>query len=179
MKRFSFTPPDQQANRKGSSTRRSLVDNIRIEVEKFRFPQPVPPPAAFSINHVAAEGVGVCLGPVRRLPGLHGQVDPVETIRMVTKEKLTCLAQLPTMFLIEMQLPLFRETDWSNVEVFAWAGLKAFNVMVSAPYEIARKTGALLVTGYGSTEVCGFVTYTEREDADSLDVLVQTAGKAR
>jgi len=160
-------------------THKSIVDNIRIEVEKFHFHSRSRLLLHFPINHVAADTElgfasvlsGACLVCMDRF-------DPVETLRMVSREKLTCLAQLPTMFLIEMQLPLFRETDWSNVEAFAWAGSKAPDIMVRTLHEIARKTGALLVTGYGSTEVCGFVTYTEREDSDSLDVLVQTAGKA-
>jgi acyl-CoA synthetase (AMP-forming)/AMP-acid ligase II len=33
----------------------------------------------------------------------------------------------------------------------------------------------MLITGYGSTEVCGFVTYTEK--GDDIDTLLKTAGK--
>lgn len=160
-------------------THRSIADNIRIEAQKFHLHNRSRLLLHFPINHVAADTelgfasvlAGACLVCMDRF-------DPVETLRMVTKEKLTVLGQLPTMFLIEMQLPLFQETDWSNVEAFLWAGSKAPDVMVRKLFEISRKTGALLVTGYGSTEVCGFVTYTEREDSDSLDVLVQTAGRA-
>jgi acyl-CoA synthetase (AMP-forming)/AMP-acid ligase II len=33
----------------------------------------------------------------------------------------------------------------------------------------------MLITGYGSTEVCGFVTYTEK--GDDMETLMKTAGK--
>jgi acyl-CoA synthetase (AMP-forming)/AMP-acid ligase II len=40
---------------------------------------------------------------------------------------------------------------------------------------ICQKTGAKLITGYGSTEVCGFITYTEKDD--DVETLLKTAGK--
>jgi fatty-acyl-CoA synthase len=47
--------------------------------------------------------------------------------------------------------------------------------MIDILSAIIQKTGAGLLTGYGSTEVCGFVTYTEA--GDDLDTLTKTAGK--
>lgn len=48
-------------------------------------------------------------------------------------------------------------------------------VMIDLLGPICQKTGAKLITGYGSTEVCGFITYTEKDD--DVETLLKTAGK--
>ncbi|HPL64177.1 MAG TPA: AMP-binding protein [Syntrophales bacterium] len=158
-------------------THRSIVENIKVEVQKFYIHPGSRVLLHFPVNHVAAD-VEIGFGSIMAGACLvcMDKFDPVETLRMIQKEKLTFLGQLPVMFLLEMQQPLFKETDMSSIEVFAWAGAKAPEVLVRALAAICSRTGARMITGYGSTEVCGFVTYTE--PGDSLDTLILTAGKA-
>ena len=101
--------------------------------------------------------------------------DPVSSIQMVEKERVTMLGQVPVMFLLQMKQPDFMTADLSSVEHFIWAGAAAPKLMIDVLSAIIQKTGAGLLTGYGSTEVCGFVTYTEA--GDDIDTLTKTAGK--
>jgi acyl-CoA synthetase (AMP-forming)/AMP-acid ligase II len=158
-------------------THRSIVENIKVEVKKFYIHPGSRILLHFPVNHVAAD-VEIGFGSIMAGACLvcMDKFDPVETLKMIAKEKLTFLGQLPVMFLLEMQQPLFKEVDMSSIEVFAWAGAKAPEVLVRALAAICGRTGGKMITGYGSTEVCGFVTYTE--DGDSVETLIRTAGKA-
>jgi acyl-CoA synthetase (AMP-forming)/AMP-acid ligase II len=79
------------------------------------------------------------------------------------------------MFLLQMKQPEFFQTDFSHVRLMAWAGAAAPKVMIDVLSGISGQTGSMLITGYGSTEVCGFVTYTEK--GDDINTLLKTAGK--
>jgi acyl-CoA synthetase (AMP-forming)/AMP-acid ligase II len=94
---------------------------------------------------------------------------------MIQKESITHLGQIPAMFLLQFKDPQFARTDLNSVKYFLWAGAAAPKLMVAVLSQICEKTGAAMLTGYGSTEVCGFVTYTEK--GDDLDKLIHTAGK--
>jgi acyl-CoA synthetase (AMP-forming)/AMP-acid ligase II len=157
-------------------THRSIVENIRVEVEKFYFDENSRAILHFPINHVAADveigfgaimsgGCIVCMD----------KFDPAETIKIIEKEKITHVGQVPVMFLLEFKQPEFWACDFSSVKAFVWAGAAAPKIMIDLLTPICQKTGAMLITGYGSTEVCGFVTYTCRED--SAETLLKTAGK--
>jgi acyl-CoA synthetase (AMP-forming)/AMP-acid ligase II len=157
-------------------THRSIVENIRVELRKFYFDEDTRALLHFPINHVAADveigfaaimggGCLVCMD----------QFDPAGALKMIEQERLTCLGQVPVMFLLQMKLPEFWQTDFSSIRLFAWAGAAAPKIMVDVLSGICRQTGAALVTGYGSTEVCGFVTYTEK--GDNLETVTKTAGR--
>lgn len=157
-------------------THYSIVENIKVEIKKFYFRQGGRALLHFPINHVAADVeigfaaimVGGCIVCMDRF-------DPAASLAMVEKEKLNVIGQVPVMFLLQMMQPNFKDVDWSNIELFAWAGSAAPKAMIDALSAICKKTGAKLITGYGSTEVCGFVTYTEKGDDD--ETLLSTAGK--
>jgi acyl-CoA synthetase (AMP-forming)/AMP-acid ligase II len=85
------------------------------------------------------------------------------------------VGQVPVMFLLEFKQPEFWACDFSSVKAFVWAGAAAPKIMIDLLTPICQKTGAMLITGYGSTEVCGFVTYTGKEDP--AETLLKTAGK--
>ncbi len=97
------------------------------------------------------------------------------TIREIAEIGYTELPDAPAMFLMEFQTKEFQEADFTNVEAFAWAGSAAPELMVNVLSGICSKTGSKLLTGYGSTEVCGFVTYTEKDD--DISTLLHTAGR--
>lgn len=157
-------------------THRSIIENIRVEAEKFYFRQGSRALLHFPINHVAADveigfaGIlaGGCLVCMDRF-------DPVESLKVIEKEKINVVGQVPVMFLLQFQQQVFWEVDVRNIELFAWAGSAAPELMVRVLSGIAQNTGAKLITGYGSTETCGFVTYTEKDD--DTGTLLHTVGK--
>ncbi len=101
--------------------------------------------------------------------------DPKESLQMVEKEKITALGQIPAMFLLQIKEPQFAQTNLSSIKQYVWAGAAAPSIMLDVLSRVCAKTGATMITGYGSTEVCGFVTYTEK--GDDLERLAHTAGK--
>jgi acyl-CoA synthetase (AMP-forming)/AMP-acid ligase II len=157
-------------------THRSIVENIRVEVEKFYIDEDTRALLHFPINHVAADveiGFAVIMAGGSAI--FMDQFDPVGSLKVIEKERVTMVGQVPVMFLLQMKQPEFFQTDFSHVKLFAWAGAAAPKLMIDVLAGIRKKTGAMLLTGYGSTEVCGFVTYTEKDDG--LDTHMKTAGK--
>ncbi|MBI1320755.1 MAG: AMP-binding protein [Candidatus Hydrogenedens sp.] len=130
----------------------------------------------FPINHVAAD---VEIGYTCLLAGgtlvLMDRFDPQESLEVIERERITMVGQVPVMFLMQFQAPKFKTMDWSSVKSFVWGGSGASPLLLGALKQIASATGANLVTGYGSTELCGFSTYSMPED--SLETLSTTCGK--
>ena len=98
-------------------THRSIVENIKIEVGKFYFDENSRGILHFPINHVAADveigfgaimsgGCIVCMD----------RFDPVETLKVIEKEKITHVGQVPVMFLLEFKQPEFWKCDFSSVQ---------------------------------------------------------------
>jgi acyl-CoA synthetase (AMP-forming)/AMP-acid ligase II len=157
-------------------THRSIVANIRVEIEKFYWKDSARVLLHFPINHVAADveiGFGAIMSGACMV--LMDRFDPAGTLAMIPREKLTALGQIPAMFLMEFKDPAFFQTDLSSIESFLWAGSAAPQIMVDVLDQICRQTGASLITGYGSTETCGFVTYTEK--GDGRQRLLHSAGR--
>lgn len=157
-------------------THKSIIENILVEVELFDLTPETRSLLHFPINHVAAD---VEIGFATMLQGgcvvFMDAFDPVESLKMIEKEKLTLLGQVPVMFLMQMQTPAFKEVDLSSLNVIVWAGAAAPKVMLDALMALCQKSGARLGTGYGSTETCGFITYTELNDDPEL--LLKSGGK--
>jgi len=157
-------------------THSSIIENIRVEARKFNLHTGSRALLHFPINHVAAD-VEIGFGTVFA-GGCNVMMDsfhPLESLKKIEQEKITLVGQVPVMFLLQMQQALFMETDFSHVEQFVWAGAAAPKPMIDVLSGLCMKTGAVLVTGYGSTEVCGFITYTSAGiDADRL---MNSAGK--
>ncbi|HOD27923.1 MAG TPA: class I adenylate-forming enzyme family protein [Syntrophales bacterium] len=157
-------------------THESIVENIKVEVVKFYVGEETRCLLHFPINHVAAD---VEIGFAAVMAGgclvFMEQFDPVGALKTIEKEKITMFGQVPVMFLLQMKQPEFFQTDFSRVRLMAWAGAAAPKVMIDVLSGICAKTGGMMITGYGSTEVCGFVTYTEKDD--DLDTLLKTAGR--
>lgn len=157
-------------------THRSIIANIEIEVRHFALRTSGRILLHFPINHVAAS---VEIGFAAIMSGsatiMMDKFDPVESLRMIQKERITLFGQVPAMFLMQFATPIFKDVDWSSVETFAWSGSSATHLVVDVLSRICARTGARQLTGYGSTELCGFVTYSE-PDLD-LTVLMKTAGR--
>jgi acyl-CoA synthetase (AMP-forming)/AMP-acid ligase II len=157
-------------------THRSIVENIKVQVEKFEMDGDTRMLLHFPINHTVSDteiGFGCVLAGSAVV--LMDKFDPTATLEILTKEKITALGQLPVMFLMEFKEPSFADTDWSRIRQFVWAGAAAPKIMIEILSQICRKTGARLITGYGSAETAGFITYTEK--GDDLETLANSAGK--
>ena len=158
-------------------THRSIVENIKVEVEHMLFQDDTRVLMHFPINHVAADveiGFGTIFGGGTIV--MMDRFDPETSLDMVEKERITMLGQVPVMFLMQMQTPKFKDMDWSSVRIFVWGGAGAPKLMLDVLAQIASKTGAVLMTGYGSTELCGFTTYSSPDD--DLETLAASCGKA-
>lgn len=157
-------------------THESILASVTVQVERFDFNETSRTLLHFPINHVAADvEIGFASVYAGACVVMMDRFDPAATLRMVEQESITEFGQIPAMFLMEFASPAFKETNFATVRKFLWAGAGAPEVMLTVLNGIATKTGARLCTGYGSTEVCGFVTYSEPDD--DLETLQRTAGK--
>jgi acyl-CoA synthetase (AMP-forming)/AMP-acid ligase II len=157
-------------------THRSIVANIRVEIEKFYFDEGTRILLHFPINHVAADveiGFGAVMGGGCLV--LMDRFDPAATLSVLPREKISALGQIPAMFLMEFKDPSFSRTDLTSLKSFLWAGAAAPKIMIDVLGKVCRQIGAFMLTGYGSTETCGFVTYTDK--GDDVDKLLRSAGR--
>jgi acyl-CoA synthetase (AMP-forming)/AMP-acid ligase II len=156
-------------------THRSIVSNIDVEVQYFPFTESDVTLVHFPINHVAAtvEIVFAAIYGGSRMVHMD-QFDPVASLEAIEHEGVTMVGGVPVMFLMQMQTPNFAQMDWSKVRAFVWAGAAAPRRMIEALNRVVAQTGARLITGYGATEMAGFVTYTEPDD--DIDTLADTVG---
>jgi acyl-CoA synthetase (AMP-forming)/AMP-acid ligase II len=86
---------------------------------------------------------------------------PRATLEAVQRHRVTMLHQVPTMYIMEFALPDFEAFDLNSLRICCVAGA------VTPPAVMARmlQVSPLVVTGYGMTEMTGFVTYTRPEDS--------------
>lgn len=157
-------------------THRSIVANIEVQCRQWETKSTHKWVCPFPINHVASctENVFATIMAGSTLV-LLDTFDPLELLKLAGTGEIVALGGPPVVFLLEMNLPEFDQTDFSGVEFFVWSGAAAPKDMIDKLEAIAWKTGAALFTGYGSTETCGFITYTEKEDP--IDILRKSAGK--
>lgn len=157
-------------------THRSILANIHVQVKKFHTTADTKGLLHFPINHVASATENIIAGLITGASGVYvDKFDPAQTLEIMEKERINSLGQVPVMFLMEFKDPTFFERDFSQVTHFVWSGAAAPKIMIDVLSNISKKTGAMMFTGYGSTEVCGFVTYTRKDDDDKT--LMETAGR--
>ncbi len=150
---------------------RNIISNIEVQCRRFSLNEDSVALVHFPINHAACSteisiGALICGG---RLVFVD-KFDARETLAVCEREKITMLGQIPTMFLLQLDLPDYDRFDLSSIESYVSSGS-------GSPEPLVRRlvsTGATLFTGYGMTETAGFVTYTNADDC--VDDLVRTAG---
>ncbi len=130
----------------------------------------------FPINHVAAD---VEMGYTAIYSGativLMDRFLPEGSLIEIEKEKITHLGQVPAMYLMQMSTSKFRSMDWSSMKVLVWGAYAASERMVKVLSDLSKKYNFLLLTGYGSTEVCGFTTFATPDDP--VDLLFSSTGR--
>jgi acyl-CoA synthetase (AMP-forming)/AMP-acid ligase II len=153
-------------------THKNIIRNIIVQDERFLIEKDDKWLLHFPVNHVAG-ATEVAIGGL--IPGitlvLMDHFDPRDVLETIVREKVTVVHQIPTMYILQMNVPNFSDYDLSCVRKFLWAGSTAPREMVLKLREIP---GATLITGYGLTEVVGFVTYTKPED--DIETLITTVG---
>lgn len=95
---------------------------------------------------------------------------PVRVLEIIEREKITFLGQVPTMFIMELNLPTFKDYDLSSLRIAAVSG-------AATPIPIMYKIMAMAkhaITGYGMTETGGYITYTKPDD--NPETIATTAG---
>ncbi|MBP8130370.1 MAG: AMP-binding protein [Candidatus Hydrogenedentes bacterium] len=157
-------------------THRSILANVAVELRHFGFDENTRALLHFPINHVAAD---VEIGFTTIYGGgcivLMDRFEAQGSLEVIERERISVVGQVPVMFLLQFQAPRFPEMDWSHVQAFVWSGSAAPEVMLDVLSIISERTGARLITGYGSTELCGFCTYSAPHDGRQL--LAKAAGR--
>ena len=102
--------------------------------------------------------------------------DPAESLATVSREKVTMLGQIPAMFLLQAGLPNFASTDFTSLKVIVFGGAAPPMKLLRELDRICKAVGAKLLTGYGSTEACGFITYTR--PGETLERMATSVGYA-
>ena len=148
-------------------THRAIIENIRVELQYFDIGTDGRLLIHFPVNHVAADvelGFGGVMG--GSVLVFMDTFDPQASLEVIERERITMVGQVPAMFLMQFQAPKFKETDWSHVKCFIWGGAGVPMLVLDVLKKIAASCGAKMLTGYGSTELCGFVTYTTGDEDD-------------
>lgn len=157
-------------------THQTILDNVAVQTKYFDFGEDTRALLHFPINHVAAD---VEIGYATVYAGgtlvFMDAFDPQASLEVIERERITVVGQVPVMFLMQFQAPKFTEMDWRHVRAFVWGGSGAPQIMLHVLGHIAEQTGARLITGYGSTELCGFVTYSMPDD--DMELLMKGAGR--
>ncbi len=157
-------------------THRAIIENIRAELAYFGIGEDGRLLLHFPINHVAADveiGYGAVMGGSALI--FMDRFDPQASLEVIEREKVTMVGQVPVMYLMQLQAPKFKEMDWSHVKYFVWGGAGVPTLVLEVLRQIASKTGAKLLTGYGSTELCGFVTYSSADD--TMEQMTRSVGR--
>jgi acyl-CoA synthetase (AMP-forming)/AMP-acid ligase II len=150
---------------------RNIISNIEVQVKRFFLDENSIALVHFPINHAACSteisiGALICGGKLIFMD----KFDPQQTLEMCEREKITMLGQIPTMYLLQFNLPDFDKFDLSSIDYYVCSGAAASEQMIKR----LVSSGATFFTGYGMTETTGFVTYTNPDD--SVDDLVKTVG---
>jgi len=155
---------------------RAVAASVALELEHMRMTVGDRLLLHFPINHVAAAVEITAAGLIGGCTlVLMDRFDPERSLEVIERERITMVGQVPVMYLMQMQTERFRTVDWRHVRSFVWGGSKAPAPMLAPLGRIAATTGARLATAYGSTELCGFTTFTAPDDPP--EALATTCGR--
>lgn len=127
---------------------------------------------SFPINHVACVADTCC---VNLVSGgtlvFQERFNPAQVLHAIEHERLTLVGGVPTMLMLLLEHPNFKETSFTSVELIAWGG-------AALPVPIIKRLQSLvprLINVYGMTETAANTTYTS-PNAD-LTELSETIGR--
>lgn len=124
------------------------------------------------INHVACVADTCCTTlVVGGTLNFQERFDPALVLQTIERERITVWAGVPTMFMMQLNLPEFEQYDLSSVELILWGGA----AMPEAMIKRLQATGARLMVLYGMTETAAHTTYSAMDA--SLDELSCSIGR--
>lgn len=156
-------------------THRSVLSNVEQEQKLFDMSGDTRILLHFPINHVAADvEIGYCAVYSGACLVMQEGFDAEKAMATVDRERITLIGQVPAMYMLEIRDATFKKTAWDSVKTFIWGGSAASKDLLDALEKICRRTGARMITGYGATEMGGFVTITQ--PGDSMESLRLNVG---
>ena len=154
----------------------NILANVEREIAHWRMDTDTRVLLHFPINHAAASvAIGMAAVAAGSCMVMMDRFDAEATLRAVEAERITILGQAPAMFMLQLDSPLFNADTLRSVRHFIWSGAPAPVELVRRISEICAETGAGMLTGYGATETCGWITYTD-PDAD-FETLSRSVGR--
>lgn len=153
-------------------THKNIIDNIIVETRQFGIREDDRLLLHLPLSHVggATELTVPALMTGATLV-IMDHFHPVHTLETIAKERVTVLGQVPTMYIMEFNLPNYHQFDLSSLRTVLVAGAATPVPVMQKMMQMAPVT----ITGYGMTEVAGFVTYTHPSDA--AETIALTVGK--
>lgn len=150
---------------------RGVLSNIGVEVRQFGLTQADRMVLHLPMNHVGGAteiSIGAIMAGATLL--VLDRFHPAATLELVAREKASFLGQVPAMFIMELNLPNFTDYDLRSLTRLVVAG-------AATPAEVMKRLTQIapVITGYGMTEVGGFVTYTE--PLDDAETVACTVGR--
>ncbi|CAJ37884.1 AMP-binding protein [Methanocella arvoryzae] len=156
-------------------THHNLLNNGYFIGEYMKFTEKdklcIPVPFYHCFGMVLSNLACMTHGATMVLPAEH--FDPIATLTAIEKEKCTAVHGVPTMFIAELEHPLFSKFDLSSLRTGIMAGSPC-------PIEYMKKVNNLMnmrdiVITYGQTEASPGLTMSSTDD--SLEKRVSTVGK--
>ncbi len=99
------------------------------------------------------------------------QFDPVQSLDLMQKERVTFWASVPSVFQMQLAVPNFDSYDLSAVQLIAWSGAAAPEPLLKRLLHMHDR----LATNYGMTET---LVSTSTAPTKDLDVLANSVGAA-
>jgi fatty-acyl-CoA synthase len=156
-------------------THHNLVNNGYFIGEMMRFTENdrlcIPVPFYHCFGMVLSNLACMTHGAAMVLPAEY--FDPIATLTAIEKERCTAVHGVPTMFIAELDHPLFPKFDLSSLRTGIMAGSPC-------PIEVMKKVNTLMnmkevVITYGQTEASPGLTMSSTDD--SIEKRVSTVGR--
>ena len=173
---IQFTSGTTGAPKAATLTHRNILNNAYFAAQLMRFTDAdvlcVPVPFYHCFGMVLSNLLCAVTGATLVIPAEH--FDPEATLRAVAAERCTALHGVPTMFVAELEHPVFPTLDVSSLRTGIMAG-------AMCPVELMNRViGDMhcrdILIGYGQTEASP-LTHLTRPD-DSLERRTQTVGSS-
>jgi len=169
---FVFTSGSTGVPKAVVLTHRNLIVNLAVQIRCFQMKADDRLLVHMPLNHVgAATELVVPSFLLGSSMVLIERFDPQHALDVVARHRVTFLHQVPAMYIKEFNLPNFEQYDLSSLRTMTVAGATTPPAVMAKMMEKVPQ----VFTGYGMTELGGFVTYTEAND--DPDTISFTVGK--